>query len=109
MAKRYHQSKADRRREHSGMERYERGPVKHEFDGHYEGYKGRRYEEMRDAGMISEDHEAIANLPQSAMIKRWPKGGYYEPEVLDDTIRGINDQMDADSEGMRKNFRPHKY
>src|SRR3990172_206293 len=108
MAKRYHQSKADRRSEHSGMERYERGPVRHELQGHYEGYKGRRHEEMRDAGMISEDHNAIANMPQQVMMKPWPKGGYYEPSVLDDTIRGVNEQMDADGVQMKKGFNPHK-
>src|SRR6266404_4800911 len=70
MAKRYHSGKS--------ME-------KHEY---YAGEESRRKQEHEDGGMISEDHSAIANLPQSVMMKPYPKPDGYMPEDLDDTIRG---------------------
>lgn len=102
MAKRYHQSREDRQHESEGM--------RHRMhEGYYSGYESRRHEEMRDSGMIHEDHRAIANLPQEVMMKPWPDAGGYEPEVLDDTIRGINEQKGADHGKMMKHFKPHKY
>lgn len=97
MAKRYHQTREDRMHERKGMQ------------GYYEGPADRRRQEMMDAGMIHEDHHAIANLPQEVMMKPWPDGGGYEPENLDDTIRGINEQKGADHSKMMKSFKPHKY
>lgn len=78
MAKRHHDSKH---------------LMKH--SGHYEGMNERRRQEMEDAGMIHEDKSAIANLPQHVMIKPYPKVDHYNPEGLDDTIRGIDHQMDT--------------
>lgn len=69
-------------------------------EGHYEGSRSRREQEMHDSGMIRENHAAIANLPQEVMIKPWPSGGSYLPEGLDDTIRGVNHQEALD-DGMR--------
>lgn len=131
MAKRYHQSKAARHREHMGMERRERGPVRghhadHFNDEHhhssersgfifkeaYEPYAGndaRRTQEMQDAGMIRENPSAIANLPQEVMIKAYPKTGPYLPEGLDDTIYGIDRQMDYDDKQRRAHFYPKKH
>lgn len=77
--------------------------------GYYEGPSERRRQEMEDGGMIREDHSAIANMPQEVMMKGWPDGGSYEPEVLDDTIRGISEQKAADSRKMMDHFKPHKY
>ena len=82
---------------------------KHHMSGHYEGHEGRRMEEMRDAGMIQEDHNAIANLPQEVKMMAYPKTGPYMPEMIDDTIRGVDMQMDSDDSGRRKHFKPHKY
>ena len=76
--------------------------------GHYAGKEDRRRTEMHDAGMISEDHGAIANLPQNVMMKPYPKGGDYIPEDLDDTIRGIDAQMHLDNSQRRRNFVPKK-
>lgn len=107
MAKRYHQSKRDRMHEERGEERHLRGPVKH-HNGHYEGMEPRRRQEMEDAGMIHEDHRAIANMPQEVMIKPYPKTGPYMPEDLDDTIRGVDRQMDYDDSKRREHFYPKK-
>jgi len=110
---RHHQSKKARHHEHMGMEHYERGPVRHHSgfvsDGEYAGHAARRHQEMQDAGMIHEDHSAIANLPQGVMMKPYPKERDYLPEVLNDDIRSVDEQMGADNNQRRKHFSPHKY
>ncbi len=83
MAKRHHSSHV---RPHHGAS----------HGGHYEGHSARRHQEMQDAGMIHENHAAIANMPQEVMIKPWPSAGSYLPEHLDDTISGVNRQMGMD-------------
>lgn len=68
----------------------------------------RRTQEMQDAGMIRENPAAIANLPQEVMIKPWPVGGAYLPEPLNDTISGVNQQMDQDAPVRKSGYRPEK-
>ena len=77
--------------------------------GHYEGRDSRRHQEMMDAGMIHEDHREIANLPQEWSIKPYPMTGPYTPEDLDDTIRGIDRQMNYDNEKKMSHFYPKKF
>lgn len=77
-------------------------------EGDYTDYSNRRVEEKRDFNMISEDHNAVANLPQQVIQKEWPKGGWYTPENQDDTIRGVNEQMNRDGAGVKKNWKPRK-
>lgn len=77
-------------------------------NGYYSGEADRRRMEMQDAGMISEDHSAVANLPQGVVMRPYPKSGSYIPEVLDDTIRGIDGQIDLDDSQRRRNFLPKK-
>lgn len=91
---------------HSLDKQYPMGDSMH---GEYEGFQGRRRQEMEDAGMIREDRSAIANLPQNVMIKPYPKTGPYNPEILDDSIKAVDEQMDADDKGRAKIFAPHKY
>jgi len=45
-------------------------------------------------GMISEDHSAPANLPQGVVHKYYPKNEYLDMHYLDDTIEGIDDNID---------------
>lgn len=90
MKKRYHQNFRDR------------------VDEHYAGMEPRRRQELEDAGMIHEDHRAVANLPQEVMIKAYPRTGPYLPEVLDDTLEGVDRQMDYDDSQRRKHFAPKK-
>lgn len=45
-------------------------------------------------GMISEDHSAPANLPQGVVHKYYPKCKYMDGHYLDDTIRGVDDNID---------------
>ncbi len=81
----------------------------HHMGGHYEGHHGRRHQEMADAGMIHEDHSAIANMPQHVIMKDWPAGGSAMPENINDTISGVNRQMNEDGSKRSRHERPHKY
>lgn len=92
MAKRHH---SDKHRSMSGRE-------------HYAGAEPRRRQEMEDMGMISEDHSAVANLPQGVMMKPYYRETDYLPENLDDTIRGIKHQMDYDNGKRKQHFKPKK-
>lgn len=74
----------------------------------YSGMESRRTQEMQDAGMIRENPSAIANLPQEVMIKAYPMSGPYMPEGLDDSIRGVDGQMDYDDSQRRKTMYPKK-
>lgn len=84
----------------------------HLYEGVGEGYYGdqlaRRTQEMQDAGMIRENPAAIANLPQEVMIKPYPKAGPYMPEGLDDTIAGVDRQMDYDDSKRAATMYPKK-
>lgn len=138
MAKRYHQSRSDRRDERMGEERYMRENPKerskHQMDHFndemrhdrgderaifrkartmsdnefYAGMEPRRRQELEDAGMIHEDHNQIANLPQEVIMQMYPKTGPYLPEGLEDTIRGVDHQMDYDDNKRREHFYPKK-
>jgi hypothetical protein len=71
-------------------------------------YESVRKQEARDAGMISEDKGAIANLPQGVIMKEYPKVHSYLPENLDDTIKGIDRQITFDNSKKMANFDPKK-
>lgn len=71
-------------------------------DGDYAGLNGARKEEARDFSMLSEDKSACANMPQDVKYHAWPKTGHYADYSLDDTIRGIDKQMDEDGAQMRR-------
>jgi hypothetical protein len=95
MAKRHHESRS--------------GLIGH-FRHHerYAGMEQRRAMEREDAGMIQEDHRAIANLPQEVKITPYPRVGPMMPEGLDDTIRGVDHQMGYDDAQVKKHFYPKK-
>jgi hypothetical protein len=109
MAKRHHNSKREMHHSDSGERRnqgqYRSGMAMGE---HYAGAEPRRRQEMEDAGMIHEDHSAVANLPQGVMMKYYPKESGYMPENLDDTLRGVDRQMDYDNKKKMEHFHPKK-
>lgn len=126
MAKRYHQSMHDRMDESRGMRKREIiDHMRDEFNDEYrhdkDGERG-MYAHMREEvgvgpanrrslekdGMIYEDARAIANLPQEVMIRSYPRTGPYMPTALDDTIRGVDGQMDYDDNKRSKHFYPKK-
>lgn len=49
-------------------------------------------------GMISEDRNAPANLPQGVVHKMYPASEYFDGYYLDDTIRGIDENAKDNSE-----------
>lgn len=77
-------------------------------DEPYAGVEAKRTQEMQDGGMIREDMSAIANMPQNVIIKAYNKTGPYIPEQIDDTIRGVDMQMDMDDRQRAKHFMPKK-
>jgi len=116
MAKRYYESGSrvshgkdqfnDEMRNDKGYYRMDpRHPLGDEF---YAGGGARRRQELEDGGMIHEDHSAIANLPQNVMMKPYPKTGPYMPDDLDDTIAGVDRQMDFDDKQRARHFFPKK-
>lgn len=85
----------DRQGSHMSSGEYRRGNSM--SDGHYAGAEPRRRQEMMDAGMIHEDPRAVANLPQHVVMSYYPKDANFLPENLDDTLRGIDHQLDYDN------------
>ena len=75
---------------------------------YYAGVDPRRRMEMMDSGMINEDAGAMANLPQHVMIKPYPRAGHTMAPYLDDTIHGVDKQMDYDDNKKRAHFMPKK-
>jgi hypothetical protein len=82
----------------------------HLGEGSYEGPLNKaRKEERKDFMMLSEDHSAPANLPQDVKYHAWPKVGHYANFESDDTIRGIDDQMNADGAQMARRKAGNKW
>ena len=94
MAKRYHNGNGN------GMKSMESRDL-------YSGKTSRREMESRDAGMISEDKSAIANLPQNVIMKAYPASAY-DTYNLNDDIKGIDVQVRDDvMGGKRKSGQPY--
>lgn len=97
-AKRYHQTRKDRKDESRGMKK----ALRHDDSS-------RRHREMYDAGMISEDHNQVANLPQEVVMRSYPKiKDWMRDGDLDDTLRGVDRQMDADDAMRSRHMMPKK-
>ena len=75
---------------------------------YYAGVDPRRRQEMMDGMMIHEDHHAIANLPQGVIYRDYPKVGHTMAPYLDDTITGVDSQMNRDDMMKMKIFSPKK-
>lgn len=67
--------------------------AKRYHDGGYAGMDSRRAQESEDGSMIREDHSATANLPQGVIMKPWADHEAYLPEDIDDTVRGVDRQI----------------
>ena len=90
MSKEYYQGKKDKMDEKRGMK---------------DSYRN----EMEDYGMIKEDRNAVANLPQEVIMRAYPKGNYGYEKGLNDTIGGIDMQIRDDSKKFKKDAYPEKY
>jgi hypothetical protein len=104
MAKRYKQSVRDRMDEGEGMAKYwlKKEEVSH---GRDEGARS-KYD---DSDMIREDRSAPSNLPQQVIHKMYPKLGYGVRSHLEDTIRGVDRQIDDDMRQTARHRSHEKY
>jgi hypothetical protein len=83
-------------------------------EGSYEGLESARNQEREDFDMISEGRNDIANLPQDVKYYLWSMSEVGENEDLDDTIRGIDEQIRDDATkhgpgGIKNKKFPEKY
>ena len=60
-------------------------------------------------GMIKEDHNAMANLPQDVKMEYYPKVSYLDAYELDDTMRGLDDTRSDDVLNMERHASKDKY
>lgn len=77
-------------------------------DGAYSDAGATARMQKHDSMMISEDRSAVANLPQQVIMKDWADHEAYLPDILDDTIVGINKQINYDNRKRSENFVPKK-
>ena len=92
-----------------GGQFYERRHMaKRYFSGSYEGREESERLQKHDSSMISEDRSAIANMPQNVIMKDWSGTETYMPEDIDDTIRGIDEQIKEDNSKRSKHLSPRK-
>lgn len=82
---------------------------KRHHDGEYSGMESRRKTEMRDAGMLHEDKSAIANMPQSVIMRPWGNDFKGFDSSIDDTISGINKQQREDESGAKRHNVPKSW
>jgi hypothetical protein len=87
---------------------------KRHYDGmesrdYYAGREGRMKQEREDGDMLHEDKTKMANMPSEIIMKYYPKNNGYLPEDLDDSIRGIDEQIRKDDSKRQEHFKPHKY
>lgn len=73
-------------------------------EGYYSGMQDRLNQEAVDGSMIREDHSAVANLPQNVIMRPYRKGGYGIPEGLNDTIEGVDRQIEYDNDMREKHM-----
>lgn len=83
------------------MEKKYRGP-----QGDYIGMDETMHQEMKDSSMIRMDHSSIANMPQTAFIKEFPKRRFLEQGNMDDTIMGIDSNNEKIVSKARKHYKP---
>lgn len=68
-----------------------------------------KYYSSKKGGMISENMGAVANMPQEVVYKAYPKGMQDFDAQLDDTISGIDAQMNKDYAKAKAKIKPMKY
>lgn len=73
----------------------------------YAGVDPRRRQEIAEGGMVREDHNAMANLPRQAIHTEYPQAGYYTTPYIDDSIRGIDDELDDNNNSFARYQNPY--
>ena len=77
-------------------------------DGAYSDADATARMQYHDSMMISEDRSAVANLPQQVIMKNWADHEAYLPDILDDTIVGVDKQINYDNKKRSEHFVPKK-
>lgn len=78
------------------------------FHESYAGVDARRSQEASDGEMVPSGAGAFSNMPQTLVMREYPKVGGWMPEGLDDTIRGIDGQMGMDNSKKHSHLKPKK-
>lgn len=79
------------------------------YEGEYAGSQNSKAMQERDSMMIGNDYNAVANLPQEVKYHAWPKARHYAQYDLDDTISGVDKQMNEDGADMKRHKSKSKY
>lgn len=58
--------------------------------------------------MIKNDESKIANMPQDVVMKTYPYPGMLD-ENYDDSMDGIDKQMEKNGNVLKKQYVPHKW
>lgn len=61
--------------------------VESPFSSFYAGLDPRRKREVADAGMVSEDRNAMSNLSSKPVHKQYPAAGYYTTPYLSGIVK----------------------
>jgi hypothetical protein len=103
MAKRHHKSE----RHEDGARYSDTGGLMKRSTGTYSETEGMgRY---NSSDMINEDKSKTANLPSDVKMVAYPNSyGFTPNDVMDDTIRGIDEQQRGDHQNLMKQFKPRK-
>ena len=67
------------------------------FHESYAGSDMRRSQENADGGMIPSGSGSFSNMPQTLVMREYPKVGGWNPENINDSISGIDSQMGKDN------------
>lgn len=62
-----------------------------------------------DSATISENKGSVANMPQEVKYHPWPKANIGFDSDLNDSITGIDRQMNEDLAGAKRHKSPKKY
>ena len=77
-------------------------------DGAYSGLDARREQEHEDFELMPRDGGEFANMPSEVIHKEFPNPHGYMPEPIDDTLRGVDRQIEEDNREKHSGMRPKK-
>jgi hypothetical protein len=94
---------------HHGLPKHAQAHLsEHKMEGHYEDHAHRRAMEAADGAMVPSGAGKFANMPSEVVHIAYPDAHSFLPEHLDDSIRGIDHQIDADNSKKMAKLQPKK-
>lgn len=79
------------------------------YEGKYEGMEDRRKQEREDASIFgASQSKYMANMPTEVIFKTVARPYNGMPENLDDTMKGVDKQIDKDVRGLDRHLHPKK-